>query len=184
MKRSDAEKVLALNGINKIRNVLDGLEVLLREYDGPPPLDDVKTLSEYCSDLTVRMSRVEAYTKAERDILMQNYKARLTRNNNPESVTEAVDGKLPRYGISWNGPSKPIPTPMEDGYWTPWHLANRIIQEHHSAAPDINVGVLKEYDRRDRQNAVYNTAFAKAIEEGATVEQAHDYAQSTCMKNV
>jgi hypothetical protein len=30
----------------------------------------------------------------------------------------------PRYGIRWNGPTEPITVPMEDGYWTPWHLAD------------------------------------------------------------
>lgn len=32
---------------------------------------------------------------------------------------------LPRYGLRWNGPDKPLAVPMEDGYWTPWHLAVR-----------------------------------------------------------
>jgi len=31
---------------------------------------------------------------------------------------------VPRYGIRWNGPTEPITVPMEDGYWTPWHLAD------------------------------------------------------------
>ena len=30
---------------------------------------------------------------------------------------------LPRYGLRWNGPSQPLSVPMDDGYWTPWHLA-------------------------------------------------------------
>ena len=30
---------------------------------------------------------------------------------------------LPRYGIRWNGPTEPLAVPMDDGYWTPWHLA-------------------------------------------------------------
>jgi hypothetical protein len=34
-------------------------------------------------------------------------------------------GELPRYGIEWVGPRKPIAVPMDDGYWTPWHLANQ-----------------------------------------------------------
>ena len=34
---------------------------------------------------------------------------------------------LPRYGLQWNGPEEPVPTEMEDGYWTPWHLANEAI---------------------------------------------------------
>lgn len=33
---------------------------------------------------------------------------------------------LPRYGLRWNGPDQPIAVPMEDGYWTPWHLAENL----------------------------------------------------------
>ncbi|MBA1187934.1 hypothetical protein G7Z99_02625 [Pseudomonas entomophila] len=40
----------------------------------------------------------------------------------------AGDG-LPRYGLRWNGPQQPIAVPMNDGYWTPWHLADRLRQE-------------------------------------------------------
>jgi hypothetical protein len=36
---------------------------------------------------------------------------------------------LPRYGLRWNGPQQPIAVPMEDGYWTPWHLADRIRED-------------------------------------------------------
>jgi hypothetical protein len=32
-------------------------------------------------------------------------------------------GGLPRYGLRWNGPQRPLAVPMNDGYWTPWHLA-------------------------------------------------------------
>jgi hypothetical protein len=32
---------------------------------------------------------------------------------------------LPRYGLRWNGPEEPLAVPMADGYWTPWHLAQR-----------------------------------------------------------
>lgn len=30
----------------------------------------------------------------------------------------------PRFGIRWNGPSWPLAVSMDDGYWTPWHLAD------------------------------------------------------------
>lgn len=35
---------------------------------------------------------------------------------------------LLRYGVQWNGPREPICTPMPDGYWTPWHLADARIE--------------------------------------------------------
>lgn len=34
-----------------------------------------------------------------------------------------------RYGIRWNGPSVPLAVPMEDGYWTPWHIANEALEQ-------------------------------------------------------
>lgn len=36
---------------------------------------------------------------------------------------------LPRYGLRWNGPQQPLAVLMDDGYWTPWHLANQLIAE-------------------------------------------------------
>lgn len=33
---------------------------------------------------------------------------------------------LPRYGLRWNGPGNPLAVPMDDGYWTPWHLAETL----------------------------------------------------------
>lgn len=42
----------------------------------------------------------------------------------PEMPPRPPEGSgLPRYGLRWNGPSQPITVPMDDGYWTPWHLA-------------------------------------------------------------
>lgn len=35
---------------------------------------------------------------------------------------------LPRYGLRWNGPSQPLSVPMDDGYWTPWHLAYQKVE--------------------------------------------------------
>ena len=31
---------------------------------------------------------------------------------------------MPRYGLHWDGPTKPLSVPMDCGYWTPWHLAS------------------------------------------------------------
>ena len=44
-------------------------------------------------------------------------------------MTPTADGcGMPRYGIRWDGPTEPVAVPMEDGYWTPWHLAHREIE--------------------------------------------------------
>lgn len=39
------------------------------------------------------------------------------------------DEGLPRYGLRWNGPKEPLSAPLDDGYWTPWHLADVVRQE-------------------------------------------------------
>jgi hypothetical protein len=49
----------------------------------------------------------------------------------PEGPPRPSSGDgLPRYGLRWNGPQQPIAVPMDDGYWTPWHLADRIREDH------------------------------------------------------
>lgn len=41
-----------------------------------------------------------------------------------EQAASAQDSReLHRYGIEWDGPRNPIAVPMDDGYWTPWHVA-------------------------------------------------------------
>lgn len=43
---------------------------------------------------------------------------------------------LPRYGLRWNGPERPVPVPMKDGYWTPYHLAaGRVAELEGALAP-------------------------------------------------
>lgn len=36
---------------------------------------------------------------------------------------------LPRFGLRWNGPSNPLAVSMDDGYWTPWHLAAELLKD-------------------------------------------------------
>lgn len=46
------------------------------------------------------------------------------RGLKPELPPRPPDGGgLPRYGLRWNGPHEPVAVPMDDGFWTPWHLA-------------------------------------------------------------
>lgn len=55
--------------------------------------------------------------------------AEATAGLKPELPPRPDDGDgLPRYGLRWDGPlapPSPLPVPMADGYWTPWHLAER-----------------------------------------------------------
>lgn len=50
--------------------------------------------------------------------------------------------ELQRYGLQWNGPEEFVCTPMGDGYWTPWHVADQLL-----AARDATIAALtKERD--------------------------------------
>lgn len=44
---------------------------------------------------------------------------------------------LVRYGVSPEWSSGPLLTPMEDGYWTPWHLAAQAIAARQSDPPGL-----------------------------------------------
>jgi hypothetical protein len=59
---------------------------------------------------------------AERDALAVQVKQ--LKGIKPELPPFPPQGScLPRFGIKWNGQYEPISTPMDDGYWTPYHLA-------------------------------------------------------------
>ena len=50
--------------------------------------------------------------------------------------------ELIRYGVLWRGPTEPTCEPMEDGYWTPWHIAQariaKAMQEREELAEIIS----------------------------------------------
>ena len=47
---------------------------------------------------------------------------------------------LPRFGLQWNGPTSPLSVPMNDGYWTPWHLANDEIDQLQAKVAEATLG--------------------------------------------
>lgn len=48
------------------------------------------------------------------------------RGLRPELPPRSPAGSgLPRYGLRWISPDAPVVVPMGDGYWTPWHLAEK-----------------------------------------------------------
>lgn len=80
--------------------------------DGPAEFNDVALirLSDY-----IRL-------QAECEKLRQEVEA--LQGIQPEMPPMPPNGKgLPRYGVRWNGPTQPLSVPKDDGYWTPWHLA-------------------------------------------------------------
>jgi hypothetical protein len=67
------------------------------------------------------------------------------RGLQPEWPPRPPEGAgLPRYGLRWNGPQQPLSTPMDDGYWTPWHLADTL-----KARCEVLEAALKFYADRE-----------------------------------
>ncbi|MCY1363588.1 hypothetical protein D9M68_693720 [compost metagenome] len=81
--------------------------------------------------------KVERYYGATGSLMVRasDYDALLAENERlrglmPELPPRPPDGSgLPRYGLRWNGPGQPLSMPMDDGYWTPWHLADELRAE-------------------------------------------------------
>lgn len=66
------------------------------------------------------------------------------RGITPELPDRPPDGcGMPRYGIRWNGPTEPMAVSMEDGYWTPWHLANREIERLERELANSRAGLVE-----------------------------------------
>ena len=88
-----------------------------------------------------RISDAVAAMKKERDAALaeierlRGLKAELPPR--PGDIDDTIVN-LPRYGIRWNGPTEPISVPMDDGYWTPWHLAQAQIQQAVDAFHDAS----------------------------------------------
>lgn len=71
------------------------------------------------------------------------------RGLQPEAPPRPPDGTgLPRYGLRWNGDRQPLSVPMDDGYWTPWHLAASATAELPAETVNIPIDTLKHI-RRD-----------------------------------
>jgi hypothetical protein len=53
------------------------------------------------------------------------------------------EGKgIPRYGLQWNGPTNPLSVPMDDGYWTPWHLASAEVERLQARVAELESGAV------------------------------------------
>ena len=82
----------------------------------------------------------------------------------PELPPRPPEGDgVPRYGLRWGGPSQPVAVPMVDGYWTPWHLAEREFERLRTAAADERADAVAWLMRQGRVIA------SNAINRGAHV---------------
>lgn len=57
----------------------------------------------------------------------------------PDVPSETVACNLVRYGVQWTGPKTPICVLANDGYWTPWHIAQETV--------DILVARIEQYQQ-------------------------------------
>ncbi|MBX9762846.1 MAG: hypothetical protein K2Y24_07440 [Pseudomonadaceae bacterium] len=85
-----------------------------------------------CIDLHPRFAQAQA------QIEQLQAECQMLRGLTPEPPPRPPEGEgLPRYGIRWNGPGQPLSVPMDDGYWTPWHLANSAADHSEDARPMV-----------------------------------------------
>ena len=101
---------------NLHRGLRDG-DVLsaVKSMDGTPLLSIAKPYRDF----------IEAATPAAiLALIADNERLRGLKPAQPPRPPEGI--ALLRYGLRWNGPSEPLAVQMDDGYWTPWHLADQI----------------------------------------------------------
>jgi hypothetical protein len=106
----------------------------LPDLDGVSLLQDIRDKIELYEQLAesekLRIESIEAWSshldKAQAKIeLLEGIKPELP----PRPPTGILAPILPRYGIKFNGENQPLTTPMLDGYWTPYHIAQAKIDE-------------------------------------------------------
>jgi len=77
-----------------------------------------------CSELDYLIETARAVAMVNQKNFELTSKIEMLKGIKPELPPRPPQGDgLPRFGIKWNGERQPISTPMDDGYWTPYHLA-------------------------------------------------------------
>lgn len=106
------------------------------DYDGP-------TYVEACNaDFAKFMVAAREGVLA---LIAENEQLKGLRPSLPPRPPEG-DG-LPRFGLRWNGPGNPLAVSMDDGYWTPWHLAEQLRQWQPMETCPKHVDVLFFHER-------------------------------------
>jgi hypothetical protein len=127
-----------------------------------------------------------ASVEAERDQLRAEVEAlRGLKPEIPHRPTHNNDASfqhpsLPRYGLRWNGPGQPVSVPMEDGYWTPFHLALEELEVHQADAEryrDIRDGNAGEYAIREWIEGEDGEGFYQDVRAPEVVDAAVDEAR-------
>lgn len=59
----------------------------------------------------------------------------MVKKEDIEFVRESL--KAFRYGVAWEGdPKRPTHKEMTDGYWIPWHVADKLIESIKDQTPN------------------------------------------------
>lgn len=96
---------------------------------------------------------------------VDNLRAELERLKGitPELPPRPPEGDgLPRYGLRWNGPGLPLAVPMGDGYWTPWHLASKAVDDYSDMLSRTSLECGERLDDMEKRMAELNVLLAEA----------------------
>ncbi len=121
-------------------SLIDRARTLLAQPE-PPELTDEELLRTYG-----KAKRDHCYEgelddwpkKAERAASVAGLRAAIAADRarwgrpTPQPPADGEVAEMVRYGIAWNASlASPPLVPMEDGYWTPWHVAAELLQRQH-----------------------------------------------------
>jgi len=130
-----------------------------------------KKLDQYLSVGIAQIEEERDRYKAECGKLRQEVEA--LQGIQPEMPPMPPNGKgLPRYGVRWNGPTQPLSVPKDDGFWTPWHLAQAECEKLRAAVHRLcNMYEVDDYYegrlREERLEDAVNWAIDAATQEAA-----------------
>ena len=123
-----SEQLDELHNSGDCGNYLAGLADKARVLEG-----QVKYGLWFSKEMTERINAIKERSRLRAEIEELRARVERLRGIKPELPPRPPQGEgLPRYGIRLNGPTEPPAVPMDDGYWTPWHLAVQL----RPAAPD------------------------------------------------
>lgn len=71
------------------------------------------------------------------------------------AVADLIQEKLPRFGLRWNGPTQPLVTPMDDGYWTPYHIADALLEKSRTIKLAANLVIKYAEEAQSDTGKVY-----------------------------
>lgn len=123
-----------------------------KEPDRPNPNPELKMtpsqtkLMEQCraEAYEVRVANAESIRENDHDLdswteayaqALYSERSKWLTPELPPRPPQGIGEQPPRYGLKWNGPEQPLSVPMNDGYWTPFHIAeasiNALVQAVH-----------------------------------------------------